>query len=323
MSEKNIAIGVLSFNTEKYILKVLEDLKVLKYPIVIIDDSSKDNSLEVVKSFKKENPDIHCEIIENKSNKGAGQSCRELIKHCKDAGHKYMVKVDGDDQFDIEDIKKIILKLETEKYDFIKSNRFWSGGITGDIPKIRYFGNLIATQFLHFATGSNKIYDPLNGLFGIKTEIYNSLNDKKYPKRYGYPFYITSQAILNDYPSLQINNRIKYSDQESNIKPLKLLFSLIRLTLFFNRKKYQLKKVNYKLHKSLFYEVVFRFFLFIELLLIVRFILGYFTTIPVFQTNIAGWGILVVIFASLTVFIYSVSFNLENKYRKDYISIDE
>ena len=323
MSEKNIAIGVLSFNTEKYILKVLEDLKVLKCPIVIIDDSSKDNSLEVVKSFKKENPDIQCEIIENKSNKGAGQSCRELIKYCKDAGHKYMVKVDGDDQFDIEDIKKIILKLETENYDFIKSNRFWSGGITGDMPKIRYFGNLIATQFLHFATGSNKIYDPLNGLFGINTEIYESLNDKKYPKRYGYPFYITSQAILNDYPSLQINNRIKYSDQESNIKPLKLLFSLIRLTLFFNRKKYQLKKVNFKLHKSLFYEVVFRFFLFIELLLIVRFILGYFTTIPVFQTNIAGWGILVVIFASLTVFIYSVSFNLENKYRKDYISIDE
>ena len=323
MSEKNIAIGVLSFNTEKYILKVLEDLKVLKCPIVIIDDSSKDNSLEVVKSFKKENPDIQCEIIENKSNKGAGQSCRELIKYCKDAGHKYMVKVDGDDQFDIEDIKKLILKLETENYDFIKSNRFWSGGITGDIPKIRYFGNLIATQFLHFATGSNKIYDPLNGLFGINTEIYESLNDKKYPKRYGYPFYITSQAILNDYPSLQINNRIKYSDQESNIKPLKLLFSLIRLTLFFNRKKYQLKKVNFKLHKSLFYEVVFRFFLFIELLLIVRFILGYFTTIPVFQTNIAGWGILVVIFASLTVFIYSVSFNLENKYRKDYISIDE
>ena len=323
MSEKNIAIGVLSFNTEKYILKVLEDLKVLKCPIVIIDDSSKDNSLEVVKSFKKENPDIQCEIIENKSNKGAGQSCRELIKYCKDAGHKYMVKVDGDDQFDIDDIKKIILKLETQKYDFIKSNRFWSGGITGDIPKIRYFGNLIATQFLHFATGSSKIYHPLNGLFGINTEIYESLNDKKYPKRYGYPFYITFQAILNDYPSLQINNRIKYSDQESNIKPLKLLFSLIRLTLFFNRKKYQLKKVNFKLHKSLFYEVVFRFFLFIELLLIVRFILGYFTTIPVFQTNIAGWGILVVIFASLTVFIYSVSFNLENKYRKDYISIDE
>lgn len=323
MTDKNIAIGVLSFNTEKYILKVLNDLKNLSCPIVIIDDSSDDNSLEIVKDFKKENPNTHCVIIENESNKGAGQSCRKLIKYCKDIGYKYIVKVDGDDQFDIDDIKKIILKLETEKYDFIKSNRFWSGGITGDIPKIRYFGNLIATQFLHLATGTNKIYDPLNGLFGINTEISESLNNKKYPKRYGYPFYITSQAILNDYPSLQINNRIKYSDQESNIKPIKLLFSLIRQTLFFNRKKYQLKKVNYKLHKSMFYEMVFKLFLIIELLFLLRFVLGYFTTIALLQTNIAGWGILVVIFASLTVFIYSVSFNLENEYRKEYISLDE
>tara|TARA_B100000902_G_scaffold344100_1_gene349262 strand:- start:1343 stop:2314 length:972 start_codon:yes stop_codon:yes gene_type:complete len=323
MTDKNIAIGVLSFNTEKYILKVLNDLKNLSCPIVIIDDSSDDNSLEIVKDFKKENPNTHCVIIENESNKGAGQSCRKLIKYCKDIGYKYIVKVDGDDQFDIDDIKKIILKLETEKYDFIKSNRFWSGGITGDIPKIRYFGNLIATQFLHLATGTNKIYDPLNGLFGINTEISESLNNKKYPKRYGYPFYITSQAILNEYPSLQINNRIKYSDQESNIKPIKLLFSLIRQTLFFNRKKYQLKKVNYKLHKSMFYEMVFKLFLIIELLFLLRFVLGYFTTIALLQTNIAGWGILVVIFASLTVFIYSVSFNLENEYRKEYISLDE
>ena len=323
MTDKNIAIGVLSFNTEKYILKVLKDLKDLNCPIVIIDDSSVDNSLKIVKDFKKENPDTHCEIIENESNEGAGQSCRKLIKHCKDVGYKYIVKVDGDDQFDVNDIKKIILKLETEKYDYIKSNRIWSGGITGDIPKIRYFGNLIATQFLHLATGTNKIYDPLNGLFGINTDISESLNNKKYPKRYGYPFYITSQAVLNDYPSLQINNRIKYSDQESSIKPLKLLFSLIKQTLFFNRKKYQLKKVNYKLHKSMFYEIVFKFFLIIEVLLILRFILGYFTSIPSLQTNIAGWGILVVIFASLTVFIYSVSFNLENRYRKEYISLDE
>ena len=117
----------------------MNELKELNCPIVVIDDSSDDKSLEIVKDFKNENPDNYFEIIENESNKGAGQSCRKLIKHCKDVGYKYMVKIDGDDQFDVNDIKKIILKLETDKYDFIKSNRFWSGGITGDIPKIRYF----------------------------------------------------------------------------------------------------------------------------------------------------------------------------------------
>jgi hypothetical protein len=54
-----------------------------------------------------------------------------------------------------------------------------------------------------------------------------------------------------------------------------------------------------------------------------RFILGYFTEIPIFQTNIAGWGILLVIFTSLTVYIYSLSFNLENNYRKEMMLIDE
>jgi len=53
-----------------------------------------------------------------------------------------------------------------------------------------------------------------------------------------------------------------------------------------------------------------------------RFILGYFTEIPIFQTNIAGWGILMVIFISLTFYIYSLSFNLENNYRKEMMLID-
>lgn len=100
MTNKNIAIGILSFNTEKYILKVLNDLKVLKYPIVVIDDFSNDKSLNIVNEFIKQNPNTQCEVIENSSNEGAGQSCRTLIKHCKDSGYKYIVKVDGDDQFD-------------------------------------------------------------------------------------------------------------------------------------------------------------------------------------------------------------------------------
>ena len=323
MSTENIVIGVLSYNTEKYIKEVLNDLIELNYPIVVIDDASSDNSLELIKEFKDNNKNVDLKILNNKSNKGAGYSCREILKYSFNSGFKFMVKVDGDGQFDKEDIGKIISKLESGKFDFIKSNRFWDGGITGNIPKIRYFGNLLATQFLHFAIGTNKLFDPLNGLFSVNTNIYEDLNNKKYPKRYGYPFFITAQAVLNNYISLQINNKIKYSDQESNIKPYKLFLNLIRQTIYFNRKKYKLKKNNYKLHKSLFYEINFRVFLILEFLIILRFVLGYFTTIPVFQTNIAGWGILIVIFGAITVLIYSYAFNVENNYRKNLITLDE
>jgi hypothetical protein len=277
----------------------------------------------MVDSFIKDNPSHEILLFKNQKNQGAGYSCRKLIKEANNLGYKYIVKVDGDDQFNVSDIKKIIIELETEKYDFIKSNRFWDGGITGDIPKIRYFGNIIATQFLHYATGLSKIYDPLNGLFAVSTDIHKSLNVKNYPKRYGYPFFITCEAILKEYRSLQINNQISYESQQSSIRPYRLLFNLIRQTFFFNRKKFKLKKNNYRLHKSLFYELVFRILVFCDILLMARFILGYFTEIPIFQTNIAGWGILLVIFISLTVYIYSLSFNLENNYRKEMMLIDE
>ena len=36
-------------------------------------------------------------------------------------------------------------------------------GIEGNIPKKLYFGNLIATMLLQFKTGTNKLYDALNG----------------------------------------------------------------------------------------------------------------------------------------------------------------
>ena len=50
---------------------------------------------------------------------------------------------------------------------------------------------------MQVTTGTNKLFDPLNGLFGISTRIYEMLEAKSYPKRYGYPYFITVSAIIN------------------------------------------------------------------------------------------------------------------------------
>ena len=107
-------------------------------------------------------------------------------------------------------------------YDFIKSNRFWSNGIKGDIPKIRFFGNLLATLFLQISSGTNKLYDPLNGLFGTSLEIINYLDDKNYPKRYGYPYFLTLTAVTNNFKTYQINNVVEYSNENSNLNSVKV-----------------------------------------------------------------------------------------------------
>ena len=109
-------------------------------------------------------------------------------------------------------------------YDFIKSNRFWSKGIKGDIPKF-VFLKLLATLFLQISSGTNKLYDPLNGLFGTSLKIINFLDDKNYPKRYGYPYFLTLTAVTNNFKTYQINNVVEYSNENSNLNSVKY-FSL-------------------------------------------------------------------------------------------------
>ena len=70
-------------------------------------------------------------------------------------------------------------------------------GIEGKIPRRRYFGNLFATIMLQFISGTNKLYDPLNGLFGINVKVLNFINKKVYPKRYGYPFYFSGLSAIS------------------------------------------------------------------------------------------------------------------------------
>ena len=58
-------------------------------------------------------------------NEGAGNSTLKLIETIKNDGFDFVIKVDGDNQFKLEDINKIIKLHEDNDYDFIKSNRFW------------------------------------------------------------------------------------------------------------------------------------------------------------------------------------------------------
>ena len=144
----NVAIGVLAYNEELHIKEVISELSSLNTKIFVIDDKSNDNTLKILKEIKDE---FNLHIIENKKNKGAGSSTLKILEEAKANGFKYLLKVDGDNQFKVSDVSKMLELLSTEKYDFVKSNRFWEGGLEGKIPSNRYIGNLLATMLLQLS----------------------------------------------------------------------------------------------------------------------------------------------------------------------------
>ena len=100
----------------------------------------------------------------------------------------YLIKIDGDDQFDFKDIKNLInFAKSKEQYDFIKCDRFWEGGIEGDIPNIRYYGNAFASFLIKFSTGNWSINDPQMVYFYFQ---------KKQQKKFKFQNYFIDMATL-------------------------------------------------------------------------------------------------------------------------------
>ena len=109
-----ISVIIPIYNGGKYLnrsLKSVQDQTMKEIEIIIIDDNSSDNSLEIIHKYMKN--DKRIKLIENKTNR--------KILYCKSIGvlnskGKYIIVLDQDDMFINDDAFDIIYNV-SEKYD--------------------------------------------------------------------------------------------------------------------------------------------------------------------------------------------------------------
>ncbi len=110
-----LSIIVPVYNVENYIERCInslinQDLKE-DYEILVVDDGSKDNSINIVKSIKNEKIKIL-----TKENGGLSSARNYGINH---AVGKYITFVDSDDYVDLNLFSKCIKKMEKEELDML------------------------------------------------------------------------------------------------------------------------------------------------------------------------------------------------------------
>ncbi len=94
----DVTIGIPVFQVEEFIGRTMESVLSQTYPnieFLIIDDGSKDNSVEVVRSFMGDHPrgkDIR--LLIHESNKGVSETRNHIIE---EAQGDYLIFVDSDD----------------------------------------------------------------------------------------------------------------------------------------------------------------------------------------------------------------------------------
>lgn len=115
-----VSIIMPAYNAEKYIEESIESIckqTYFNWELLIIDDNSNDNTLQIVNKYSKE--DKRIKIIKQETNKGVAQARNVAIK---ESSGKYIAFLDSDDLWEKQKLEKQIKFMENKKINFSFTN---------------------------------------------------------------------------------------------------------------------------------------------------------------------------------------------------------
>jgi glycosyltransferase involved in cell wall biosynthesis len=188
MSNKPLlSISIASYNVSSFIIQILCNLLRSKYAnkleVLVINDGSKDNTVEVVEEFinkyyKGKNQSIIRMI--DKPNGGHGSTINKGIEL---ATGKYFRLLDGDDYYVINQLDKFMEFIENEDSDMIFTEYYEDFAVNGEYKKTDLYKKMIPGYQYKFdeicVPGNEKIdWGPLLHTTTYKTNLLQNLKFK-------------------------------------------------------------------------------------------------------------------------------------------------
>jgi glycosyltransferase involved in cell wall biosynthesis len=140
---EKLSIVIPVYNEEKFVSttinRVLEvDLGGLLREIVVVDDGSKDNTVEILKALAEQHPEI--QVFQQPVNMGKGAALRRGFQEA--TGDIVLIQ-DADLEYDPFDYPTLIKPILDDKADVVYGSRFLGGP-----HRVLYFWHYVGNQFL-------------------------------------------------------------------------------------------------------------------------------------------------------------------------------
>jgi polyprenyl-phospho-N-acetylgalactosaminyl synthase len=159
----NIFVVIPAYNEAKRIGQVLEDLSILPYKLVVIDDASSDDTSKIVSSYPK------VALLRHKINRDQGAALQTGNQYALSKGADLIVHFDADGQFLSKEIKDVLAPIIDDNYDIVFGSRFLDK--QSDIPAFKKniifpLARLVNRVFLGIKTS-----DPQSGFRAMTREV--------------------------------------------------------------------------------------------------------------------------------------------------------
>jgi len=216
---KKLSIIIPAYNEEKTIEKTLTEVKKVSFKdmgfekeIIMVDDGSKDNTVDITKKFP------WVKIISHKKNRGKGAAIKTGLKEC--SGEVFVIQ-DADMEVLPSEIRKL-LEAMIKGNDVVYGSRFKNKGRIKGMKTSFFIGNKLLSLFTKILFGT-KITDMETCFKMSKTNILRSLNLES--DSFDIEPEITAKLLKKGYKILEIP--ITYRPRESVEKKIQIKDGLI------------------------------------------------------------------------------------------------
>ena len=136
--------------------------------ILVVDDGSSDKTSNNAK-------ELGAIVINHKQNLGVGEAFKTSYKFAVEHNYDLMVNMDGDNQFDSNEITLLVKPILTNKADLVIGSRFLNKNKISNMSNIKFIGNKLMAYLIGKITGTKKT-DVSSGYRAYSKEALYNLN---------------------------------------------------------------------------------------------------------------------------------------------------
>ena len=218
--QNNILIVIFTFNEANNISKVLNEVLKISKNILVVDNNSNDETLNIVKKYS-------VNFVKHKYNLGKSNSMKTGLDFSRINNYDYIAFMDGDNQHSAKDLLNICNKIIEINCDIVI-------GYRKELNKLNFtkrIGTLILRKFFHTLFGK-KIFDIQSGLRVFKTKNYKINWESSGLKHYFADAEITCSAIKNKCNIYQLPIETISSEKYKGMNIIQGIYLLIMLVIW-------------------------------------------------------------------------------------------
>lgn len=179
--------------------------------VILCDDASKDNTVEVAKNLGINH------VIVHEENKGYGANQKSLYKKALSEGGDIIIMVHPDYQYTPKLIPAMCNIIGDELYHVVLGSRILGkGALKGGMPLYKYISNRFLTLTQNLLIGS-KLSEFHTGYRSFSREVLENINFENNSDDFVFDNEMLSQIVYEGYEIAEVTTPTKYFEEASSI----------------------------------------------------------------------------------------------------------